>query len=151
MPARGTELVDRTIQELERISSVNGFHTDAGSRVTRGRPEALSVEKAGLPLISVSTSSSTPGSAKPGAVIKVREVLVTGIVDANDRDYEPDLDELDEDITMALAALLDMDALPSTTVTTIAGGDYIHPEGGSNTAGVTHTITISYALKKNEG
>ncbi|UDL03974.1 hypothetical protein [Marinobacter sp. CA1] len=151
MPARGTELVDRIIQELERISPANGFHTDAGSRVTRGRPESLELQQAGLPLISVSTSASDPVTAKPRAVIKAREVLVTGLVDANERDYEPDLDELDEDITMALLALMGMYALPSTTEITITGGDYIHPEGGSNTAGITHTITISYALKKNEG
>jgi len=146
MPARSTALVDRIIDELEKITTANGFQTDAGAKVTRGRPEALKIEQGDLPLISVSTSSSAPGSAKPRAVIKTREVLITGMVDANDRDYEPDLDELDEDITRALASLLAIDALPNTTNVSISGGDYVHPEPGSSTAGVTHTITISYPL-----
>ena len=151
MSAKGTALVNRIIEELERIRPGNGFHTSAGNKVTRGRPESLRINQDDLPLISVSTSSNAPGAAKPKTVMKSREVLVTGMVDANDRDYEPELDELDEDITMALASLLAMDALPNTTNVSISGGDYVHPESGSNTAGVTHTITISYPLTKNEG
>ncbi|MFP3979168.1 hypothetical protein [Marinobacter sp. KMM 10035] len=151
MPARGTELVDQIRTALEKVTAANGYHTDAGLRVTRGRPENLQVEKAQLPVITVSTSSSTPGAAKPSTVIKSREVLVTGLVDADERDYEPELDQLDEDITMALAQMLGIDALPNTTNVSISGGDYIHPESGSNTAGVTHTITISYPLTKTEG
>ena len=151
MAAKGTALVNRIIEELERIRPENGFRTSAGNKVTRGRPESLRINQHDLPLISVSTSSSAPGAAKPKTVMKSREVLVTGMVDANDRDYEPELDELDEDITMALASLLAMDALPNTTNVSISGGDYVHPESGSNTAGVTHTITISYPLTKNEG
>ena len=151
MVARGTELVDRIISELQTITTAGGYQTNAGASVTRGRPEALKIEKSDLPMISVSTSSNTPTRAKPRTVIKSREVLVTGLVDADARDYEPELDSLDEDITLALATLLGIDALPGTTEVTISGGDYIHPESGSNTAGVTHTITISYPLTKNEG
>lgn len=151
MAAKGTALVDRVIEELKRIRPENGFHTSAGNKVTRGRPESLRINQDDLPLISVSTSSNAPGAAKPKTVMKSREVLVTGMVDANDRDYEPELDELDEDITMALASLLALDALPNTTNVSISGGDYVHPESGSNTAGVTHTITISYPLNKHEG
>lgn len=149
MTARGTEIVDHIITELEKITVAGGFHTAAGSQVTRGRPESLKISKTRLPMISVSTSSNVPVRAKPGTVIKSREVLVTGLVDAADRDYEPELDALDEDIAMALASLLGIDAMPNTTEVTISGGEYIHPEPGSNTAGVTHTITISYPLTKN--
>lgn len=146
MVAIGTELVDSIKEQLELITTANGFHTNAGNRVSRGRPENLEVKTDQLPLITLSTTSSAPGSAKPKTVIKTREVLVTGMVDANERDYEPELDELDEDITLALAQLLGIDALPNTTNVSISGGEYVHPEGGSNTAGVTHTITISYPL-----
>lgn len=151
MKARGTELVDRIIAALGVIAPGNGYYTDAGLRVGRGRPETLSIKQADLPLITVSTSASAPGPAKPRTVIKTREVMVTGMVDAKAQDYEPELDQLDEDIAMALAQLLGIDSLPNTTDVSLSGGDYIHPESGSNTAGVTHTITISYPLTKPEG
>ncbi|MDY6797677.1 MAG: hypothetical protein SVX28_02840 [Pseudomonadota bacterium] len=151
MAAHATAIVDRIIEVLEQITTGNGFLSSAGQNVTRGRPEKLKIEKTQLPVITVSTANSSPGAAKPTTVIKTREVLVTGIVDAVDRDYEPDLDNLDEDITLALAQLLAIDAMPGTTEVSISGGDYVHPESGSNTAGVTHTITISYPLTKHEG
>lgn len=151
MKARATELVDHIIEALESITEANGFLTSAGLRVGRGRPETLYIGHADLPLITVSTSTSTPGPAKPRTVIKTREVMVTGMVDANAKDYEPELDQLDEDIALALSHLMGIDALPNTTDISLSGGDYIHPESGSNTAGVTHTITISYPLTKPEG
>lgn len=70
------------------------------------------------------------------------------MVDASAQDYEPGMDQLDEDIALALAPLVGIDAMPGTMSVELGGGDYQHPEGGSNIAGVVHTITVSYSLTK---
>lgn len=151
MTVRGTNVVDQIIQVLEQIAISNGFHTDAGQRVKRGRPESLTINKQDLPAISVSTRESQIVAVKPRALIKTRAVEVVGIVDAAERDYEPLLDAVDEDIALALAGLTALDSLPGATDITISGGEFLHPESGSNTAGVSHTVSISYSLTKHEG
>lgn len=143
---RGTELVNAVIAALEKIQAESGYHTDAGRRVTRGRAEHLRVDEYSLPVIAVSTVNSTNGNPKPRTVRKDREISIVGMVDASQDDYEPQLDQLDEDINRALLPLTAMDALPGTLQVQFSGGDYIHPEGGSNVAGVSFTITISYPL-----
>ncbi|OEY68009.1 hypothetical protein BG841_10270 [Marinobacter sp. X15-166B] len=144
--ARGTEISDRVIQALEAITMAGGFHTDAGLRVTRGRAELLQVEQTDLPMIAVSTSSSANAAVKPRTVRKTRELEIIGLVDAADRDYEPELDGLDEDIALALSGLTGIDELPGTMNIEISGGEYQPPAGGSNIAGVLHTVTVSYVL-----
>ena len=148
MSAKGTELVDLAIQALEKITPDNGYQTDSGTRVVRGRAENLKLAAGDLPMISVSTTASTNNTAKPRAVRKLREIEVVGMVDASAQDYEPGMDQLDEDIALALAPLVGIDAMPGTMSVELGGGDYQHPEGGSNIAGVVHTITVSYSLTK---
>lgn len=147
--AKGTQLVNAVITALEQISTGNGYHTTAGADVRRGRPEHLTIEQHHLPLITVSSITAGSASIKPRSNRKDREIQVVGLVDAAQDDYEPDLDRLDEDLTRALAQLTDIDALPGTMQIQISGGDYTHPEGGSNTAAVSYTVTISYALTFN--
>jgi len=146
MSARGTDIVDRVIRALQKVTPDNGFHTDAGTRVVRGRPENLKLEAGDLPMISVSTVTSSNESAKRTAVRKAREIEIVGMVDASGADYEPAIDELDEDIALALAPLMSIDEMPDATEIALGGGDYRHPEGGSKIAGVIHMITVSYAL-----
>jgi hypothetical protein len=146
---KGTDLVNQIITALETITVANGYHSDAGLQVTRGRPENLKLDDMTLPAISVSTVSSQGTVAKPSTVRKERAVLIVGLVDADSNDYEPSLDDLDEDINRALAPLTAMDALPGTLQVTFSGGEYTHPEGGSNTAAVSFTFTISYPLQLN--
>lgn len=150
MTAKGTALVDRVIQALETITGANGFNTDAGDRVVRGRAESLKIEAGGLPMISVSTTANTNDATKPRAVRKLREIEIVGLVDASAKDYEPVMDLLDEDISLALAPLVSIDAMPGTMSVELAGGDYQHPDGGSKIAGVVHTITVSYSLTRQQ-
>lgn len=149
--AEGTRFVDAVISALEAILPENGFGTDTGLRVRRGRPEAMQIHAAELPMITVSTNSSGSSSIKPRTNKKDRDIEVIGIVWGEGMDYEPQLDNLDEDITRALSVLTDMDALPDAMDIQINGGDYTHPEGGSNTASTTYSVTISYALTNHEG
>lgn len=150
--SKGTEYVDTVIAALRVISPHSGYHTTAGSDVRRGRPEHLTIEQHHLPLITVSSTTAGSSTVKPRSNRKDREIQVVGLVDAAQDDYEPDLDKLDEDLTRALAPLTDIDALPGAMQIQITGGDYTHPEGGSNTAAVSYTVTISYALTfNNEG
>ena len=144
--SRGTELTDHIISALTSITIAGGYQSDAGQRVVRGRAENLQVKPADLPMIAVSTEASSTDAVKPRTVRKLRTVEVIGMVDAGERDYEPALDTLDEDIALALSALTDMDALPGTLSVEISGGEYRHPESGSNIAGVTHMVTIGYVL-----
>jgi hypothetical protein len=144
--SRGTELTDRVIQALTAITPANGFKTDAGLRVKRGRAERLQLKATDLPMISVSTDTSANEAVKPRTVKKLRTIEIIGMVDAGERDYEPDLDQLDEDIVRALSALTDIDELPGTLSIEISGGEYRHPESGSIIAGVTHLVTIGYVL-----
>lgn len=146
---KGTAFVNQLIAALQQITIANGYHTDAGTNVTRGRPDALAIEELVLPAISLSTQSSRGNVAKPSTVRKDRTIQVVGLVDASATDYEPQLDELDEDINRALAPLITIDALPGTLQVAFAGGDYTHPEGGSNTAAISFTFTISYPLQLN--
>lgn len=149
--AKGTGFVDAVIAALEVILPENGFYTAAGLRVQRGRPEGLEIHAADLPMITVSTNTSGSSSIKPRTNRKDRDIEVIGIVWGESQDYEPLLDSLDEDITRALSALTDMDALPDAMDVQINGGDYTHPEGGSNTASTTYSVIISYALTNHEG
>ncbi|GGE75929.1 hypothetical protein GCM10011533_30390 [Streptosporangium jomthongense] len=144
--SRGTELTDRIMLALSEITLAGGYQTDAGQRVKRGRPESLQLKSSDLPMISVSTEINAPEAVKPRTVRKLRSVEIVGMVDAADRDYEPDLDSLDEDISIALAKLTGIDELPGTLSLEISGGEYRHPDSGSNIAGVTHTVTIGYVL-----
>lgn len=143
---RGTELTDRVIQALSEIALTNGYQTDAGQRVKRGRAESLQIKSSDLPMISVSTEASSPEAVKPRTVKKLRVIEITGMVDAAQHDYEPDLDKLDEDISIALSKLTGIDELPGTLSLEISGGEYRHPDSGSNIAGVMHTVTIGYVL-----
>lgn len=151
---RGTELVNAVIAALEQIRPENGYRTAAGLQVTRGRAEHLTVNESSLPAIAVSTSSSTSTNVKPRSVRKEREITIVGLVDALHDDYEPYLDQLDEDINRALLPLTGIDALPGTLQVQFSGGEYIHPEGGSNVAGISFNFSVSYALtikNQNEG
>lgn len=146
---KGTALVNFVIAALEKITIANGYHTDAGASVTRGRTEVLTFDDLTLPAISVSTLASLGNVAKPSTVRKERSIQVVGLVDASSADYEPQLDDLDEDINRALAPLITIDALPGTLQVAFAGGEYIHPESGSNHAAISFTFTISYPLQLN--
>ncbi len=143
---RGTELTDRVIEALSEITLAGGFQTDAGQSVKRGRAEHLQLQASDLPMIAVSTEASTPEAVKPRTVKKLRTIEIIGMVDAGERDYEPELDQLDEDISRALSKLTGIDELPGTLSIEISGGEYRHPESGSNIAGVTHLVTIGYVL-----
>lgn len=144
--AKSTELVNKVIQSLERIQRANGYTTDAGLAVVRGRPERLELHQDDLPLIAVSSPANTNEAVKPRQVRKEREITITGMIHAEDADYEPQLDDLDEDITLALAALTGLEAVPDAISVEIAGGTYGHPAAGSNIAEVTHTVTVRYLL-----
>ena len=61
-------------------------------------------------------------------------------------DLPDNLDELDEDIIRALLPLTEIDALPGVLQIQLSGGEYAHPEGGSNMASVSYTLTVSYPL-----
>lgn len=143
---RGTELTNRIMAALNEIDLVGGYQTDAGLRVKRGRAESLQLKSSDLPMISVSTESNSPEVVKPRTIRKLRTIEITGMVDAADRDYEPDLDKLDEDISIALSKLTGIDELPGTLSLEISGGEYRHPDSGSNIAGVTHMVMIGYVL-----
>lgn len=144
--SRGTELTDKVIQALRAITIDAGFHTDAGMRVKRGRAELLKLTATDLPMISVSTEISSNEAVKPRTVKKSREIEIIGMVAAGERDYEPDLDKLDEDMALALSALTGIDELAGSLSIEISGGDYRHPDSGSNIAGVTHMVSIGYVL-----
>lgn len=144
--SRGTELTDRVMQALSEITAANGYETDAGQRVKRGRAESLQLKSSDLPMISVSTESNSSEAVKPRTIRKLRTIEILGMVDAGQSDYEPGLDKLDEDISIALSKLTGIDEMPSTLSVEISGGEYRHPESGSNIAGVTHLVTIGYVL-----
>lgn len=146
MSAVGTTFVNEVISALEKIRPEDEYQTDAGLRVHRGRADELEVKPSALPMIIVSTITTGSQSVKPRTNRKDREIQVVGIVLAEQSDYEPALDSLDEDITRALSELTDIDALPKALDVQISGGDYTHPEGGSSTAYTTYTATISYPL-----
>ena len=129
---RGTELVDTVIDALNGITTANAFNTDP--TVFRGRADGLSTGDIVLPAIAIATLASTPTNPKPRTVRKLPS------------DYEPALDELDEDIIRALLPLTEIDALPGVLQIQLSGGEYAHPEGGSNMASVSYTLTVSYAL-----
>lgn len=143
---RGTELTNKVIQALQAITVDAGFNTDAGKRVKRGRAELLQLSASDLPMISVSTQVSSNEAVKPRTVKKLREIEIIGMVAAGERDYEPDLDLLDEDMALALSVLTGIDEMAGSLLIEISGGEYRHPDSGSNIAGVTHMVTIGYVL-----
>ena len=134
MTSKGTHYTDQVIDALEAIASEDGFFTSAGMNVRRGRPERLRIDIEQLPMIAVNTTSAGSRTIKPRTNRKDRQIEVVGIVAAGESDYEPALDDLDEDITRALSALTDMDALPGAMDVDIEGGEYTNPEGGGKTA-----------------
>lgn len=141
---RGTELVDAVIDALNSITTANAFKTDP--TVFRGRADGLSTGDIVLPAIAIATLASTPTNPKPRTVRKDREINITGLINALPSDYEPALDDLDEDIIRALLPLTEIDALPGVLQIQLSGGEYAHPEGGSNMASVSYTLTVSYSL-----
>lgn len=144
--AVGTDIMNRIMEALGEISPGNGFSMDVQGRVRRGRPENLTINREDLPLIAVSTQESASEGMQPNAVSKRREITVDGVVAAMERDYEPDLDDMDEDLARALAPLSHRGIGLRATKVTVAGGQYSHPEGGSNLAAVTYTITVNYIV-----
>lgn len=146
MTTRGTQITQQIIDALESIDGEGAFHTDAGQRVIHGRAEHMHLNDYALPLLVVSTTGSINSAPKPRTVRKDREIVITGIVDASDADYETQLDQLDEDIVRALLPLTHMDAMPDTLQVQFTGGEYTHPEDGSNQAAVSFSFNVSYAL-----
>lgn len=149
MDSRGTAATDMITDALERISQSDGFHTDAGARVHRGnRPAHISEEDADqFPLILVRCDAERPGSVQPRRVMLDRSMTVQGQIISRPADYEPDMDALAEDIAKALLPLTVTNDLPSqVTQVVVTGGDYIHPEPGSDLAGVSYTVTVSHVL-----
>lgn len=144
--AVGTDIVNRIMEALGEISPGNGFAMDVQGRVRRGRPENLTINREDMPLIAVSTQENASEGMHPNAVSKRREITVDGVVAAMERDYEPDLDAMDEDIARALAPLSQRGIGHGATKVAVAGGQYTHPEGGSNLAAVTYTITVNYIV-----
>ncbi len=143
---KSTDFSNSILRALQEITQAGGFNTDAGLRAIRGRAEKLETRPEDLPMISISAVANTSETVKPRTTRKSLEIEILGMVDAGARDYEPQLDEIDEDITRALSPLTGIEELPGSLDVQISGGQYQHPEGGSNIAGVSHTVTVSYPL-----
>lgn len=146
MSTRGTELTQKVIDALQTIDGEGAFSTDAGQRVIHGRAEHMRLDKYELPLLVVSTTGSINSAPKPRTVRKDREIVITGVVDASAEDYEKQIDELDEDIVRALLPLTHIDAMPDALQVQFTGGEYTHPEDGSNQAAISFSFNVSYAL-----
>jgi len=149
MSAAGTVYVNDVIAVLSQITQANGYRTNAGLSVQRGRPEQLSADQLPtLPAILVSTDASEIIEAKPGAVQKERRLGIVTVVDASAADYEPLIDDLDDDVTRALLALVKPAGLSNGALAvTLSGGDYQHPEPGSNFAYVRFSITQRHIIR----
>lgn len=143
-----TEIINEIRGVLEQIRTANGYHTELGARVHRGRPPLLRISQSSLPAIAIATESAeivVKQSARPAAQIR-RDVRVMALVDATARDYEPQLDDAHEDLTRALMALVATP--PAGWDLEISGGQYLAPEDGSNLAAVEFSITITHYVKR---
>ncbi|WP_017941711.1 hypothetical protein [Thioalkalivibrio sp. ALE6] len=143
---RGTEIMDHLLGLLAQIDPANGYHTDAGARAHRGRPDALADAQADeFPAILVRTDSNAPGASRPQQVQHQRAITVQGVTRAVGADYEPVLDNLAHDIFRALVPQGSRERLGGlATELTIDDCNYDHPEPGSDLAAVTYSITVTY-------
>ena len=149
----GESVSNHVIDALKRIAVANGYQTDAGVNVHRGRrPTHISETAPGsLPAIVVRCEASPTSSAQPRRAIKRREISVTCVALVASDDYEATLDALAEDIDRALLGLTHLDAQPAPiTGIEMTGPEYTHPEPGSNLCAVTFTVSVSYVLTLKE-
>ncbi|MCH8530362.1 MAG: hypothetical protein LAT65_05880 [Saccharospirillum sp.] len=142
---KGTEITNTVIETLKLIHTDQGFKNTV-TTVLRGRPDRLQPKDGPLPAIMVSTTQNPVTNQATRSVKREREINIVGVVDATTRDYEPALDELDEDIVRALLPLLAKGPYEGAQWSSvqISGGEYTHPEGGSTVAAVAYTLTVGY-------
>lgn len=143
---RGTEITDYLLGLLAQIDPAAGYHTDAGARAWRGRPDAMADAQADeFPAILLRTDGNAPGASRPQQVQHQRALTVQGVVQAYGADYEPMLDALAHDIFRALVPQGSRERLGGlATELTIDDCTYEHPEPGSYMAAVTYSITVTY-------
>jgi len=149
MSATGTAYVNAVIDALRLITRANGYNTNAGTTVKRGRPEQLIADQiVEFPALLVSTEASEILEAKPGAAKKERRVSIDAVVNATVDDYEPMLDEIDEDVTRALLTLVKPAGISGSAIAvSISGGDYQHPDAGGSFAIVRFMITQMHVVR----
>lgn len=142
---KGTDITDDIMDALKTIHTDQGYNNTV-TTVLRGRPDRLQPKDGPLPAIMISTTQSGLGQQATRRVQRNRDINIVGIVDATERDYEPDLDALDEDIIKAILPLFSKGPYEGArwTEVSISGGEYTHPEGGSTVAAVSFTVTVGY-------
>ena len=101
-----TQITSAVVTALQAIQTTGGYHTNAGDRVFRGRSEHLEdTEYDRYPLIRVRSSGDSLAEQRPGLARITRNIEIQGVISPAQEDYEPELDQLVEDIFTALLPL----------------------------------------------
>lgn len=144
---KGTQITDVVVAALQAILTSAGYHTDAGQRVYRGRsPRLEDTAEDSYPAVIVRTLSEEVDEQRTKLIRKTREIEIIALLMADEADYEPELDKLDEDLDLALLALTDPRGalLGIAYQTALSSGTWSGPAEGSQLVYVSHILTVSY-------
>lgn len=150
--AEATRINNRVIEMLAEILPANGYLTDAGARVYRGRSDDFgdARDPDQWPALVVATRSDSPASTLHNRIDLRREIDIDAHVLSNQDDYEPELDAVTQDIRRALMPLVLDESLSTfnARVTRVIWGDTVYAErqAGSELASARLTLTVSYVL-----
>ncbi|MFU8764911.1 MAG: hypothetical protein ACNA7T_10325 [Haliea sp.] len=149
MSTKATQITDAVLALLEGITPANDYNTDAGLRTERSYLDIDPDDSEFYPAILIRTTGDPVEQARPNPAQARRSRTITceGYVWAGGDDYEPDMDDLAEDMLRALLPATSKDALNGLAIdVSLTGADYEHPAEGSNVAVVRYTVTASYAV-----
>ncbi len=140
------QIADAIAEALRGIRRANGYYTDVGASVLRGRADVLMARDLPLPCVLLITESVGVGTIRPGLVQRIVTLAVIGVVAADDG-YEQLMAAVDADIVAALARFATQPATPPTLHVAFGeeAGAIEHPEQGRALAAVTHRIAVKYA------
>lgn len=141
---RSTEISRKIEERLQGILTTNGFYTDLGQRIFRGRA-ALHQDVAARPYASLISARDTadPESRRRSMLSREYDLIVTLNAGA---EYDEQQDRLLYDLRRALSKTSQASILDGLALSMQVGPAQLDdPDLGSNTAQITLTVTVTYA------
>jgi len=140
------------INQLGRITTANGYRTDAGTRVLSGWfNDLIRPETKGFPLIVVQKNRDLEPKPGPAAMVVHPGFHVIGAVDAGFDSYEDALEDLQEDLVRCL--MPELNQLPAwlprgITAATYGAAQCFPPGEGMKCATVVIPIYLKTIIQK---
>lgn len=146
MPAtpKATTVTNAMVAALQAIQTGNGYHTDLGNQVFKGRPAQYQGDTTTRPYVSVIQLSDGPASVPRKQNARLREYAVEVTLDAG-ANYHEDQDKLLWDLIKAFSWRTQSDILSGTAQTIELGDATLDgPDPGSDKAVIILPVAVTY-------